>query len=575
VAALAGLSRWAARLGVSTWVALAALALLVPTWVGDVSMAMAMGWDESMHAQLPALRLLHFARVGDPLGWLRALTDCEQYPFGWGLVLFFVQLVSGPSEAAARAAGRVCWIAGLLALFLCARSMAASAAPARPPAGRAALWTLALAACSPLALAFSGSLYLEVPFTALMALSLWAWIERARRPCLGWQVFAGALAAGTFFVKFNYGLLFGVGLLADLLCAGLTELRARRGRRWLVQCACLAAVPLVSFGWWFLWPWPLERAVGASHRAALGSFLSGNLDPSMRTPWSLRGVHWTCFLFWSPRVLLLAAAGLLASARFALAPSVRAMWISLLALGLPIALHPFHLDRFLIPLLVPLALLSGLGLAWLLPAGRLPHLAAAGLLALLTASFPGRDGWWLMQRIAPGDPKLDDYRRGVLTSLQDLRGRREVKTAGLPRATAEHLIDLLGAELQPSDRVGWVGNSNVFSPCVLFGGLWERGGEPHRELAEGHFEADMITIGNDDPRWSTERLLVWARGHSLLFTTHPADMTRNAGRTWLERYNQDLQASGQWSFEELGQVELARPGGSSVSARVFALRPAS
>jgi hypothetical protein len=49
----------------------------VPSW----------GWDESMHAELPALRMLLYASRGEVGAAFDPLLGCTQYPFGYPLLL--------------------------------------------------------------------------------------------------------------------------------------------------------------------------------------------------------------------------------------------------------------------------------------------------------------------------------------------------------------------------------------------------------------------------------------------------------------------------------------------------------
>ena len=240
-----------------TALALAATVALAFAWTLPLSAARGMGWDEAMHAALPAARMLVAVEEGEPGLAADALLDCSQYPFAWPVALALVQAATGLSEHAARVAGTLAWCAALFATFLAGRELVRARAAstgaagpfapgavvrrrpfgsaAHPAALRGSGWipwlALALAALSPLALAYAGTLFLEVPFAAACAFALRAWIARGaadpareRRSDLA----AGAWIALAFFAKFNYGVLLALGLGADA-AIGLA-LAARRGR---------------------------------------------------------------------------------------------------------------------------------------------------------------------------------------------------------------------------------------------------------------------------------------------------------------------------------------------------------
>src|SRR5689334_10230953 len=160
------------------WLALLVCSALAAYWSLGLSDARAWGWDESMHAELPAARILLALRQGDFSGAHSALLDCGQYPFVWPLVLAAVQLGTGISEHACRVAGTLAWCWTLFGLFLLGRELAARVEP-RLKGARLLPWTLlALGALSPLCLAYSGTLFLEVPFACMAVWALRAWVRR-------------------------------------------------------------------------------------------------------------------------------------------------------------------------------------------------------------------------------------------------------------------------------------------------------------------------------------------------------------------------------------------------------------
>src|SRR5688572_28606924 len=76
----------------------AALVCLLLAFYGvvGVSLERSLGYDEAMHAALPAQRLALASRSGDLTRAADALLDCDRYPFVYPVVLAAVQLVTGP-----------------------------------------------------------------------------------------------------------------------------------------------------------------------------------------------------------------------------------------------------------------------------------------------------------------------------------------------------------------------------------------------------------------------------------------------------------------------------------------------
>ena len=161
--------------------ALAALgcALLTILWVATLDVDKAWAWDEAMHAELPAVRLLLSLRAGDLDGFWGVVHGSQQYPFGWPLVLAAVQAVAGISETACRAAGLVAWGATLFGVFQLAAEVGRAQRPEgegpRPGEDLLPWIALLLAATSPLALGYAQSLFLEVPSALVGTWALWAW----------------------------------------------------------------------------------------------------------------------------------------------------------------------------------------------------------------------------------------------------------------------------------------------------------------------------------------------------------------------------------------------------------------
>lgn len=558
--------------------------LLALLWAPTVAMDVAWGWDETMHAELAALRMWIAGADGDVLGLFGAVHDCDRYPFGWPALLAIVQAITGPSEFVARVTGRCLWAVGLFGLFLLARAVSRGVAEGRADSvstrgAELAPWlALAFGAASPLALCYSGTLFLEVPFVVVSIFALHAWLRRGCDRPISRELAAGALIAAAFFTKFNYGLMLGFGLFLDLAFEAVGEWRAGRVREFARRTAILAAIPTVAFAWWFVLPLPFGVEIGAAHRTAFVDFLGGNQSSTMDTPWSIRAMHWSTFLVWSPRVLLVMLVCALASLRVVRDPAVRALLLVAIVSVTPVAWHSFHLDRFLLPGAVLVWVLAAIGLASLLPASRAVRAAILTALVVCMGVRPDVDAMWMARAVGLARPELEDYQRTVLARLRDLSGDRALETNGLERATYEHALDLYATELRADDRVGWVGNSHILSPLALHAGLWMRGGHPsdgvgRAEIAAGHFEADFVAIGNDDPMWSDEQFLQWASDFSVLLTTDPVDMTENPNRGWLARYQQVIDASGRWEKRRLGAMSIARPLRDPIAVEVFAMRP--
>ncbi len=534
-------------------------ALLALVWALPVSREHTWGWDESMHAELPAVRMLLAARAAEPGEAFGALLDCQQYPFAYPAALAALQGFTGVSELACRAFGRVLWALTCLGVFLLVQEVARRG---RGGADHLAPWlAMAFAAASPMGLAFSGTLFLEVPFACCAVFALRAWIRRGPEHGRGRELIAGAWVTLAFFTKFNYGAMLGAGLLVDLLVEGVGEQRSGRGRAWLRRAAWLALVPAVALAWWFLLPIPDGPARGMAHARAFLGFMAGNQEVA-RTSWDVRAGHWLLFLVFAPRVLLLAGAGLAGSLG---AKGSRPLWLVFLALAVPPALHPFHLDRLLLPGSLALWGLAGLGLARLLP-GRLPVRAAcAACLAAAAAIAPS----WDSSRIARSlvEERHWEYALAQLPALRSLHPARPLATAGPRRAEADALLDLAAGAVGPRERIGWIGISSELSPAALHIGLVARGGSPERLLRDAH-RPSFITLEGVDPGWDGSRLADYAAGFDVILATDPPDLKARSDRAFTAGYVERLVGELGWSRESAG-VALIGPR----TVELFACRP--
>ena len=546
---------------------LLALALCMTwAWMGAsaVSMDSSMGWDEAMHAAWPAARMTIAIGEWDAAALMRTILDCEQYPFVGPLWTALVWTVTGIGEGAARGGARVLWGFGLLGVFLLARE----ACRGRRGEHLGPWLALAFAAASPLALAFSGTLFLEVPTTVVAIYTLRAWLRRARGRG---DVAAGTWIALLFFTKFNYALALGAGLVLDLGFEGAAALRAGGGRRFLRRCACLASVPCLAWAWWFGLPLPegLDRA--AAHRATFMHWITGNtaFEP---TPYALRAVHWCVFLVWAPRVLLLMAVGSVAA--WIGGPRRATLSLTLVgavSIGL-VSSHPFHLERFLLPLAPALWVLGGTGWASLLPRARI---AATGSLAALAAAaflFPSLDAWWLLDQVGMRNENALAYQEKVLGDFRDLSPDRPLFTNGLRRGDFDSMVALVDGAWDGHQRMGWCGMSPTFPPAAVLIDMLHDEAPVHRALANPGLDRCFVDLGQADPGWDDARIRQWAMQFDLLLATRPFDLAGPGARSWIERYQVSLATSGTWAYDKAGATTIIRPNGAEQAVELFALR---
>src|SRR5258705_4522558 len=100
-----------------------ALALAL-VWTHGIPRSPGLGWDESMNADLPAVRMLLSLKAGELRSAFDALLGCGQYPFVYAMLLAAVQAVFGVGEAVCRATGTVLWCTTLFGLFLLGKELA-------------------------------------------------------------------------------------------------------------------------------------------------------------------------------------------------------------------------------------------------------------------------------------------------------------------------------------------------------------------------------------------------------------------------------------------------------------------
>jgi hypothetical protein len=531
-----------------------------------VSLEPTLAYDEAMHAALPAQRMAVALRAGELEQAADALLDCDRYPFVYPAVLAAVQFVLGPSDLVMRRVGRVVWAAACFGLFLLTSETALRRAPRRGKV--VAPWlALILALTSPLAVSYSGTLFLEVPFVCAMVFALWAWLLRDGSARAEHR--AGALFTLAFFTKFNYGVLLGLVLALDLLLDGLRAFSRGAWRPFAARCLHLCAIPAAAGALWF----GLLR--GAEHRRAFLDFLAENRDPSMAVGIAQRWIDWSTYFALSPLVLGLVVLGWLAD----LAPSMavarrpaRVAALTALVFTAAVSWHGFHLDRFLLPGGMGLWCVAGLGLARLAPEGRSTRVALGLLLAAgIYVSTPIANqlnvqlaGLW------PPDEQNREYVRGMLRARRSLSFSKPLPVAGLGRGELERLLDLISAEVAPAERVAWLGIPSELSRGVLHAGLLSRSKRRDRFLADAPVPL-LLETEQADPGLAAADLVAWAEGYDVLLFTEPVDLRDRPGRRFIANYVARLRSDPAWNARLLGQLPIQGPGGP-IDVALFALR---
>jgi hypothetical protein len=538
----------------------------------------AWGWDESTHVELPAARLVLASGLRARLD---VLNDCDQYPFVVPVYLAGVQALFGIDEAVARGALFGLWLVlGVGGLAVLGRSLARRMGL---PAQLALLLPL-LAFLSPLVWRYAPSLFIEVPFLVVATWTLVAWLGRqgtSENWSKGRELLAGALVAACFFTKFNYGGLFALALALDWLAESVGEVRGRRLLEQSRRTLWLAAPFAVVGFWWFIHPWPGDLTRGEAHLETLKKFLGGNLE-MRETPPALRLMHWATGAFAHFAWLFLALLGLGAAllrrtvdSRAGLPPAMRCLWLVLVMLVVPPLLHPFHLDRFLIPGLLPIWALGAVGASVLFSRPRV--LAVLGLGAtVLWLVLPAHV---LANRLGllAADPERQAYQTEVMDELWSLDG--QVPTAGLPRATHERLSELIAAEVRPEERVGWLGMSSEYSRAALHLALLERGGSRERFLRDAQVQMDLVPVpGKRLPELSQEQRLKQLRAFAgtfdVILISTPTDLKDRARPGFYGNWQAPLVSELGWVPRELGTVAVPRPGRPDLEVILFALRSA-
>lgn len=554
---------------------------LAAWWIFTLEIEKSWAWDESMHAELPAVRMMLSLGQGDLGGFFDVLHACVQYPFGWPLVLAAVQSVFGVSEFVCRATGLVAWAGVCLGVFMLAVEIVRLGRDAgREPSAADGLFPwLALVFCalSPLGLGYGQSLFLEVPFTLCAVFALRAWLRCSVDPqSRAWrrrQLVAGAWLAAAFFVKFNYGLLLMFGCGLDALAGLVIAWRAGRARGELGRLLLVAAPVALALLWWLVLPLPFGAARAALHRDALFSFLGSNQEMAS-TPFEQRVVFWTVFLSYTTRLFVLQVVGVVVALRSSLRPGPRLLWLVFLGSGLPVWTHNFHLDRFLVPGAPLFWTLAALGLAGLIPAERARRAAVLAGLALVALLWPSFDGPWVGERLGllPEDPAGRAYVTDILEHKHELGAGRRFWTPGLAPESTGAILEHICAEVGEEERVGWIGNPTEIPPAVVHLALLESSGNRARFLRDAHLPLD-VTFTGADPHWTDEQLRKFVARFDVVISTDPPDVGGRAVRAFIRNYSAKLVERLGWRPERIGQVRIPKDLGPDMELWIYALRP--
>lgn len=609
----------------AVWLALVVVVGLLVAWIATLPASPAWGWDESMHAELPAARMALALKSGELGAASAALLDCQQYPFVWPVCLAVVQFVTGVSEHVARCAGLVALALMVWGVFRLARELVTPVARSRRDVGevtgrgtrkdterearrdaevgaeidteidterdtdgegvedaaarraRFAPWfALVFAATCPLAVSFGGTLFLEVPFACVATFTLLAWLRLRRDPTPRRAWIAGAWITVAFFTKFNYALMLGLGLAIDAAVELALAARRGEGGRALGNVGRAVLIPALGALWWFVLPLPGGFEVAAAHRGAFAEFLQGNLGGTS-APASVRLLQLAAYGAPTPRVLALWLAAALIAVRFVREPRVRLLVIVFLVSVIPVCLHPFHLERFWIPSGPALFALAGLGLASVLPTSVVARWVGLAILAVGSLVMPGRDTFWLADRLGLGatESANREYQRAVFAERRALFSGRSLPTNGLDRAVHDALFGLVVREVKPSDRVGWLGASSETSPAVVHLALLENSARSEADVARFLRDAPRpmdVTILGLDPRLDDAALRAWADSFDVILATDPPDLKNRRDRQFPREYRERLVAMG-WIPTELGRIAMPRPNQAPLEVTLFACRP--
>ena len=253
------------------------------------------------------------------------------------------------------------------------------------------------------------------------------------------------------------------------------------------------------------------------------------------------------------------------------------MWIVLLAAGLPVWTHNFHLDRFLIPGAPVFWILAALGFSQALTRFTQPgrtRAMAFGAAACALLLFPSLDGPWVARRLGlmAGDAATQAYITDILAHKHELGASRRCWTPGLPPETTSAILDVIAAAVGPEDDVAWLGNSSEISPAALHLALLAKSGNRERFLARAHQALD-VTFTGDDPDWTAQQLAEFVAPFDVVISTDPPDLAGRASRAFMGRCSALLVDQLGWIPERVGQVTIAKDPSPPLALSIYALRP--
>ena len=309
--------------------------------------------------------------------------------------------------------------------------------------------------------------------------------------------------------------------------------------------------------WWFVLPLPEGAARAHEHREALLSFLGGNTQLAP-TPWTLRALYAGCELFARPSI---AVSMLVLAACASGAKGSTPCWLLAAALVPTIAAHPFHLDRFQLAWLAPLAPLVGAGFEACWSRGRWISLAL-----LLPCVLPGaaRERGWLAQSLGllSDKPEVREHQLATLEARANRWSGRVAPTAGLPLAQQRQVAAALAVAAGPDARIGWIGVSSELSPGALNLLLLDEGRSDARFLAAAQETIDLEYFGAAR-EVGDEELKHFAGRFDVVLWSEPIDLKERADRAWLAPIAARMPAllPGEWLGEDgvLARFEVERP----------------
>lgn len=462
------LSAWApAEVGVLAAVLLLAIALRLVNLETGYS-----GWDEGYYLMVSRL-----IRTGDR----------NVFP----LPLFFhglagVQGLAGDTVWVGRMVIATFSLAGLVATAVCTGALC----------GRAgALATLLVLAIDPGYLAYSRSVYLEMPAIALAMLATAAVLRFSSGGSRAWLVLGGFLWSLGVFVKL-FVLGWGVALLAYPALRRWNDPGLDRVRAILLDWGAIALGAV----------WPAAHFVWT---ADLGAFHAGYIAPHRSMAPGIaehleRAQGLLRFLARDPGMLALALFGAIAGARGSARQSLLPIVLGLLGTS-ALILQVIHLNHHVVVLIPPLAVLAGVGAsrlfeglrAW--PGGRGARPAVQGLLgaaALATygMSLPGLvrfDGRLLEAPPAPTREAQDS----VINTIREATGPQAYVISDQPL-----LVYRAGRRMPPPITM-------LTGASILTGGLTA----PMLVKAAQDYDVRFVVVSNRSrllPEWT-----LWVSSH--------------------------------------------------------------